>query len=109
MNQEEIREFWEAWGFRHPTKDEIRATYQCFHWKYPDDSLHSELPPIDLNSLFQYVIPQLKIEEPQILFVHGQHGYEVSIYDNDAGVHYDHTDKDPAAALFQALSKIKEE
>ena len=98
MSQEEIRKFWEAWGFtfKHdfkPVGFDMRACSRCGAiegglFKY------CNMPPIDLNSLFQYCMSRLnQWDKAKVL---SEWSTEIS-----------NSDIDPAIALYQALSKIK--
>ena len=42
--------FWKRCGFMEATVD----------WQYPDGSRKPHLPPIDLNNLWEYAVPELK-------------------------------------------------
>jgi len=58
--KEQIQWFWEQCGFYYETGNpsvSIPATNP--YWIYRGGSIHSTLPPIDLNNLFKYAVPRV--------------------------------------------------
>ena len=86
--------FWEKWGFVH-------GSWQG--WFEPKDCggryIGDNLPPITLDNLFLYCVPQVrrKVGKAELLHILKKWAYKVSI-----------DDADPAQALAEALDKLKE-
>ena len=109
IRAEQTQPFWKKWGFREETKVESQRSWKV--WIYPDGQISTILPPIDLNSLFTYVVPRLyELGYYYELFQwnNGQHkaiinkrasGWSVTVSDA--------TSTDPATAFFLALKRSK--
>ncbi len=115
LTQEQINEFWEWCGWKwHDVEinPEPRVKYRGSHWISPDDEQYiwTGNPPIDLNNLFRYAVPQaLKVITEQ--------GYCPSImrlfqiwYDELVNQTGDSSNVEQAApALFKVLNLVREQ
>jgi len=60
--QEQIKEFWEWCGFKHPTEKQAMWAKDPAEWWLWSDNLayaRPETPKLDLNNLFKYVVPEV--------------------------------------------------
>lgn len=100
--QEQIKEFWEWCGFAYDEKDR-GSTWVGGKWKYGTGYSWTELPPIDLNTLFRWatpkVIPLLKGSDHEFF------GWKRLL---DNWLPYLVLGEDPALALFWVLWQVKE-
>ena len=103
-NEEQIKRFWEHFGFYQEKVKEVYDIGYSTMWKNDKGYWHSALPPIDLNNLFKYAVQKLYWYILEDTFAEG-HTAIVSLSDKKGQV----TDKDPALALFWAINKIIEE
>ncbi len=93
--KEQIREFWECCGW----KWETELTFTELRWQTPEGTLVFDLPPIDLNSLFQYAIPRLLLfrDKNDYYMVIGR-WYQILLY------HL--LEDDPALVLFWVIWEV---
>ena len=109
--QEQIREFWEKFGFRFCQPVEGGAVDVL----YPDGSLclspsKIAIPPIDLNTLFKYAVPKLFEQDVDLkLYSEDEYWfcYILKRFTNKI-IHYTIGYLDPTLALFWALWQAKE-
>ena len=96
--QEQRKKLWEKCGFRHQVED----------WYEEPNGDIVQLPPIDLNNLFKYAVPNFKYCDLTKPEHKGFNGMWLSQVRDDKGS-YHAEDKDPALALFHACDKAREE
>ncbi len=60
--KEQIKEFWERYGFKYLPRGSHDKFKRFDAIQYPDGTFHSSCPDIDLNNLFKYAVPKA-IEE----------------------------------------------
>lgn len=95
--KEQIKNFWEWCGFTNLVYEQ--GVWE-FRWFYIDDERRrQELPPIDLNSLFQWAIPQLRKDTTQEELLNVLYGWISS------SLYYE-GDDNSALALFWAIYKL---
>ena len=108
--KEQIKEFWEGYGFvneitRSPSLSGFGGD-DVYNWTRPDKVIHSkELPPIDLNNLFEYAVP----DGTYVSFTPGGN-CTIKLTDNRVFQNSPVRARiDLALALFWALWQVKEE
>ena len=97
---EQIKEFWEWCGFKQGETFTSGMLTGQTHWDYPDGSGDIKLPPIDLNSLFEYAVPKATEKI-------GRHHTAMLLENWAMAVPYEK--EDPALALFWALWAVMKE
>ena len=96
--ESEVRRFWEWCGF----KRKLSASENPHYWIDPEGKALSQLPPIDLNNLFQWAVPKLGndcwiiIDPPN-----GRAIVVLGFIEEGEG-----EAEDPALALFWAIWKV---
>lgn len=94
----QVKEFWERYGFEtlpFGSRDKFKRLPAI---KYPDGTIHSDYPPIDLNNLFKYVVPLALDKMSWSDWFHFMVSWAIKLYDK----------KDPALALFWTLRQVEE-
>ena len=113
--EEQIKKFWEWCGIKevreyrevHSKGDDLSGTYHF--WKTPDGSELSRIPPIDLNSLFEYASQHFismacgNINEPE-----WKGAWAKVITHERETSHIWEAGLTPALALFWAIYKVME-
>ena len=97
---EQIKEFWEWFGF----VDTFEGDTGAYYWKAPNGDAGIDLPPLDLNNLFKYAVPKLR----ELHFIEFQwwevEGCHVKVYVLDNS--FSGQDGNPALALFWAIWEV---
>jgi len=87
---EQIKEFWKWCGFKKVKHGKWQG------WEWPDLGATSELPPIDLDNLFEHAVPKLDS------FSLGERRYILLKWIEDVVSNK----SDPALALFWAIWEV---
>ena len=106
---EQIREFWEWCGFKYSHSARSKNFYtgalgrNVRFYSYPDGDV-GEIPPIDLNNLFKYAVPNVKWIQLSVGHA-GLYIAQVRLYSDNKESFKKALceDKDPALALFWAI------
>ncbi len=120
--KEQIKEFWERYGFRLFNDDDHKIVRQYSAWwigkwclplgKGKYEYFKDGLPPIDLNNLFKYAVPKLIDNYGGILLVLPQRdikSWECKILNTPRDEATFGYGEDPALALFRALYSVLKE
>lgn len=111
--EQELKEFWEAYGFEETLVSELREEYvrrqvstislkPIVKIKYPDGNIFYQYPPLTLDNLFKYAVSKF----PYVVLENCQSGY-IATASYDMKTQSKIIDKDPAQALYQALNKVR--
>jgi len=104
--KEQLKELWEWLGFTHPTS--IRGVKDpSGWWLYPENPTYAQFdaPKINLNNLFKYAVPKLKV----VTLTNGFKGWTATINQGEminGEVKAIGESEDPALALFWAIYKV---
>ena len=103
-NDEQVKEFWEWCGFKLiPRFGGTDMTNTL--WRYPEDNVFADLPPIDLNSLFKYAVPKLLHYDVVLESGSGSGLYMVMTKKITEEPKYT-ANEDPALAFFWAIREV---
>jgi len=98
----QVTEFWEKCGFKYLPRGSHDKFHQLEAIRYPDLTIHSVEPPVDLNNLFLYAVPKLfevldiDVQAQPLLIA----WIKRVVWEEDI---------DPALALFWAIYKVLKE
>ena len=119
-SQEELKEFWEKCGFKHPNIEKAPWLVPLGEnpnelWVYPDDLNYARIDPpeLTLDNLFKYAVPKLIPKGSQggvefrfypggtscILTLEDETGFNEAEYFLDGS-------NNPAIALYQAIKEV---
>ena len=101
-SDEQIREFWKGCGFRIQGVADFPGVVRTNYW-VDSNGTPTDLPPIDLNSLFKYAVPKVSRYRLEDDWSRIAKHFAYAEMGEKSGQAWD---DDPAQALFQVIWEV---